>query len=836
MKSIFFFLSILPLITLIIINVDPNKEGTFFTDSESTVTIYIPLDELPSNSSGVINIFTETKFSLTPLYRKISQNEKSAQSVKESEDDPFKIVIEPFSDGERFRILFKKLEKKDHFLSVLFRKDKETKIYIPPSIHFAHKETTVNDIVEKTHKIKGKNPIYFYIHLRSLKDYAGYEVTRSGISVITFFTENLKVAPNNIYHIDGTINTFNLMELINMNYNRVIMEIFSDVDVSETFIAKKTSVEYYRTLNWENQHLIISTHQIIPKNKDDIHKFILNKDSLASKQSDRYFVNIIHLSGTYNIEYNVYGRKTYKQIQYDKKIYKGNNLISVRGNDTYVFKINCVSKVCLLNFQLIRINTDNMNEFKFSYYTKYFYIYVENKRKFKLASEDDYIQALNSGNYKLYMKDKKGNPKVIENKRKINQFFQLVGNETEIVVSEPIVFMIFHRVREQSPYDDLSKFKDVIGFRYQFNSHDRAEIVSAYLFKIPFHLPDFHYTPHPNKAVGKPLQFHKQLNIDFFNPYLHYDSDIDRNKFALSSCRFERYLKEEEIDILLFTNKTDTLKLRELNRVLVKRHDTMKFLLPLDHDIRNETISDFNLVIVFNAVNQLNGTVLYAIADYIDYHYDSFENLQQLSFDNNGRALLIIEDINLAKGIKLETTQNTEFIIYYTYILKKQLNLVDNSKFEIKVENKKEKNIELSISPFLKSIEIDSEYNVYMQELTNKSDLNEILQTKPVSTFYDASAKEDKIKFTLPLEEKKKYYIVVSVNSLDKSQLDKGIYTLYYDPNANPLGINVNILIGIGACLLFIIAFYCLCCGKNKEDEKKEKGKELENLDEYKKI
>ena len=127
MKSIFFFLSILPLITLIIINVDPNKEGTFFTDSESTVTIYIPLDELPSNSSGVINIFTETKFSLTPLYRKMSQNEKSAQSVKESEDDPFKIVVEPFSDGERFRILFKKLEKKIIFFLFYSEKTKRQK-------------------------------------------------------------------------------------------------------------------------------------------------------------------------------------------------------------------------------------------------------------------------------------------------------------------------------------------------------------------------------------------------------------------------------------------------------------------------------------------------------------------------------------------------------------------------------------------------------------------------------------------------------------------------------------------------------------------------------------
>ena len=54
-------------------------------------------------------------------------------------------------------------------------------------------------------------------------------------------------------------------------------------------------------------------------------------------------------------------------------------------------------------------------------------------------------------------------------------------------------------------------------------------------------------------------------------------------------------------------------------------------------------------------------------------------------------------------------------------------------------------------------------------------------------------------------------------HSLDESQLDKGIYTIEYDPDNIP--ININLLVGIGACCIFIIACYCFCCGKKKEND-----------------
>ncbi len=832
MKIKYLLLILIPLSSSIIINLDPNKDLLTSTDSDSTFSFYVSLDQLPNNSSGVINVFPETEFSLTPLIKKFSDNEKKAQSFKENEDEIDKIKIESFSDGKRFRILFKKTSKKEHFLSVQFRKDKSTKIYFSPSKLFSHKETNVHDIIEKAHKIKSKNPIYFYINLKTLMEYREYEITQTGNSQITFFTENQDLAPLNIYHIDENINTFNLNELIQMQEDNMIMEIYNEVEATETFIAKHTAFEYYESLNWEMKDLLISTHQIIPKNKDDIHKFILNKDSLTGKKSERYFVNIVHLSGTYNIDYNLYGRNEITEIKYDKNIHKGNNLIPVKGDQTYVFKIVCLSKVCLLNFELIKTNTDKISEFKFSYFTKYFYLYVENKKTFQLPVEDDYISALNSGNYKLYMTDKKGNPKEIENVRKINEFIPLVGNKIEIIVNEPTLFLVYHNVKEfKSPYDDLSKFKDVIGFRYHINSIHEHDLISAYLFKQPFNVKDFTYSSHLKKVVGKLLHFKQYLNFDFFNPYLHYDSDVDKNKISLSTCRFERNLIEDNIDLLFYTNKTNTLKLREMNKIDLVKDNKTKFLLPLDHDIRNEIIDDYNLVIIIN--KGFKGDILFSIADYIDYFNDTFDKNEKLSFDKNGRAVIIISDINLAKGIRFESNIDTYLLVYYTYIKKSELNLVEGNKFDINIVNKNEKEVEFSISPFLKSIGVDSEYNIYRCELNDKNDLNEIIKSKPLSSFYDANAK-DKISFKVPVESKKKYYIIVMAHSLDKTQLDKGIYTIEYDPDNIP--ININLLVGISACCIFIIACYCFCCGKKKENDSNEKGHELEDLDNYKKV
>ncbi len=832
MKIKYLLLILIPLSSSIIINLDPNKDLLTSTDSDSTFSFYVSLDQLPNNSSGVINVFPETEFSLTPLIKKFSDNEKKAQSFKENEDEIDKIKIESFSDGKRFRILFKKTSKKEHFLSVQFRKDKSTKIYFSPSKLFSHKETNVHDIIEKAHKIKSKNPIYFYINLKTLMEYREYEITQTGNSQITFFTENQDLAPLNIYHIDENINTFNLNELIQMQEDNMIMEIYNEVEATETFIAKHTAFEYYESLNWEMKDLLISTHQIIPKNKDDIHKFILNKDSLTGKKSERYFVNIVHLSGTYNIDYNLYGRNEITEIKYDKNIHKGNNLIPVKGDQTYVFKIVCLSKVCLLNFELIKTNTDKISEFKFSYFTKYFYLYVENKKTFQLPVEDDYISALNSGNYKLYMTDKKGNPKEIENVRKINEFIPLVGNKIEIIVNEPTLFLVYHNVKEfKSPYDDLSKFKDVIGFRYHINSIHEHDLISAYLFKQPFNVKDFTYSSHLKKVVGKLLHFKQYLNFDFFNPYLHYDSDVDKNKISLSNCRFERNLIEDNIDLLFYTNKTNTLKLREMNKIDLVKDNKTKFLLPLDHDIRNEIIDDYNLVIIIN--KGFKGDILFSIADYIDYFNDTFDKNEKLSFDKNGRAVIIISDINLAKGIRFESNIDTYLLVYYTYIKKSELNLVEGNKFDINIVNKNEKEVEFSISPFLKSIGVDSEYNIYRCELNDKNDLNEIIKSKPLSSFYDANSK-DKISFKVPVESKKKYYIIVMAHSLDKAQLDKGIYTIEYDPDNIP--ININLLVGISACCIFIIACYCFCCGKKKENDSNEKGHELEDLDNYKKV
>ena len=835
MKATYIFLFLFPLINSLVVNIPPNKELNTETDSQQTFTFYFSLDNLPVDSSGVINLFTTEHFALNPLYKKFAQSENGAKSVKDSEDEHDKIRIESFANGARFRILFKKTEKKQHFITVTFRKDKDTKIYIPEPKLFTHKETSVHDIIEKTHKIKGNNPIYFYIHLPSLKDYIEYEITQSGNSQITFFTENKELAPSNIYHIDENIDTFNLYELINMQEDDMIMEIYNEHDVSESFIAKHTAFEYYETLDWENQGLLIVTHQIIPKNKDDIHKFILNKDSITKKTSERYFVNIIHLSGTYNIDYNIYGSKNITEIKYDKKIHRGNNLISVSGDNTYVFKIICLSKVCLLNFQLIKTNTDKINQFKFGYYTKYFYLYVENKRTFELDVENDYLSALNSGNYKLYMTDSKGNPKVVENKHKINEFVPLVGKKIEVVVNKPTLFLLYHNIKEEkSPYDDLSKFKDVIGFRYHFNSIEEHDVVSAYLFKQPFNVKDFNYSPHQNKFIGKLIHFKKQYNFDFFNPYLHYDSDIDKYKFALSTCRFEKNLLEENIDLLFYTNKTSTLKLREFNEVNLVKNNKTKFLLPLDHDIRNDTIEDYNLVIIIDQDEKINGVVNYSIADYIDYHYNAFEKEEKLLFDKNGKSIIIISDINLAKGIRFVSDSDIKLIVYYTYVKKDELYLVNNNKFVINFENKLEKEIELSISPFVKSVNISSEYNVYRTELNNLTNVYKVIKEQPITSFYDANLKNDKITFKVPVDVTKKYLIIIVAHSLDKSQLDKGIYYLEYDPNKIP--INVNLLICVGACVFLIILFYCCCCGKKKEENEKEKGQELDDLDEYKKV
>ena len=841
MKSGYLILFILPLITSNVVQLDPNKASTYSTGIESHFTFYISLDEIPNNSSSVINLFTETEFSLTPLYKKFSKDENEAKSIKENEDELEKIVIEPFSDGKRFRILFKKTDKRQHYLSVSFRKDKDTKIFCPEPKFFVHHETTVTDIISKPHKIKANTPIYFYIHLRSLKKFIDYEIKRTGESLITIFVENLDIAPSNIYHIDETINTFNFMELIQMDRNRYIMEIFSDKDIEETFVAKHTQIEYYRTLNWESYELLISTHQIIPKNKDDIHKFILNKDSITKKTSERYFVNIIHLSGTYNIDYNIYGKSQVTSIKYDKEIHRGNNLLTVSGNHTYVFTINCLSKVCLLNFQLIRTNTDKMTDFKFTYYTKYFYIFVENKRTINLDVETDYINALNSGNYKLYMKDLKGNPIVVENKHKINEFVPLVGKQIEIVVKKPTLFLLYHRVLESEyPYDDLSKYKDVLGFRYQINSASTIDAISAYIFKQPFNMKEFTYTPHLNRAVGKLLPVNKQLNIDFFNPYLHYDSDLNKNYFAFSTCRFEKTLKEEEVDLLFYTNKTNTFKIRQLNYFHLKPESSYKFLLPLDNDIRNETIEDYTLIITIYLGTPIKSSIYYSIVDYIDYHYDAFDNVQTLLLGDNGRTTLIIPDINLAKGIRFQSEEDCDILVYYTYIQKVNWKLIDVNKFDIKVENKKKTELELSVQPFLKSININSEYNVYITELNQNTNLDELLKKNPNKVFYDANVKESNIKFSVPIEEEKKYLIVVSATALDKTQLDNSLYTLYYDPNPKAsysiLPINTNVLIGVGGCLIILIAICCICCCRSKKKDVKEEEKELEDLDEYKKV
>ena len=291
---------------------------------------------------------------------------------------------------------------------------------------------------------------------------------------------------------------------------------------------------------------------------------------------------------------------------------------------------------------------------------------------------------------------------------------------------------------------------------------------------------------------------------------------------------------EENIDLLFYTNKTSTLKLREFNEVHLVKNNKTKFLLPLDHDIRNDTIEDFNLVIIIDQVQKLNGVVNYSIVDYIDYHYNVFEKEEKLIFDKNGKSIIIISDINLAKGIRFVSDSDIELIIYYTYIKTDELNLVNNNKFVINFENKLEKEIELSISPFIRTINISSEYNVYITELNNLTNVNTIIKENPLTSFYDANVNNEKITFKVPVDVTKKHLIIIVAHSLDKSQLDKGIYYLEYDPNTTK--ININLLIYVGACVFFIILCYCCCCGKKKEENEKEKGQELDDLDEYKKV
>ena len=821
-----------------VIELDFEKGITTNTKSDKTITIVISLKEIPDETIGIINLFTEKENSLKPLFKKFAKKKDDAESIDESEDDSFTINIETFPSGKRFRILFTKTSSKEKFLSLSFEKLKDTKITIYPSKYLVDdEETSVHDIFTKEHTIKSEHPIYFKISLKSLSEYKEDEVSKKYHSQITFFSEGKLIAPRTIYFIDENIDFFNLNELILMEEDNMIMEIYSDKDIIEHFDYKHSTIEYYESLSWEKRGVSISTHQILPNNKNDIHKFLLNKD-FVSKQSERYFLNVVHLIGKYVITYYLYGSMESESIEYNKLIHKGNNLIQINGTKTYVIDIQCKSKVCLFNFELIKSSTDNINDFKFDYYTKYFYLYVEKSRTINIdITDDDYISALNFGNYKLKMHLKKS-IKEFEAIDKINDFFPLSGNTIEIIVKKPTLFFIFHSsIIDKNPYDDFKKYPNSISFKYTFTTHEEHGIVPYYLFKQPLNIDVFHFNHHDNTIVGKIYHFKKELNFEFCNPYLHYDSDVDKNEYAFSSCFFEKKLKENEIDLSFNTKKMDYLELKEITRLRIKsdKDKNDKFLLLLDDRIRNTTISDYDLVLIIYTAYKTNATISYSISDYIDFQNDIYEKKKSLEFDKHGRCIETISNIDLAKGIKFSSNYKGKILFYYTYIKKNDLNLIDSKRFKIDVTNFNSKEIHLIINPFLKTIGIDSEYKVYKVDYNEtRNDLGKLIKTQPIVIFNDIKKGNNKLDFIVPIEGRKKYFIAVVAYSLDKkTQFNQTIYLpLEFDPDK---------IILPSKYIFYILLILIICFGvyylffKNKKVEiirdVQEEMKEIDNYD-----
>jgi len=821
-----------------VIELDFEKGITTNTKSDKTITIVISLKEIPDETIGIINLFTEKENSLKPLFKKFAKKKDDAESIDESEDDSFTINIETFPSGKRFRILFTKTSSKEKFLSLSFEKLKDTKITIYPSKYLVDdEETSVHDIFTKEHTIKSEHPIYFKISLKSLSEYKEDEVSKKYHSQITFFSEGKLIAPRTIYFIDENIDFFNLNELILMEEDNMIMEIYSDKDIIEHFDYKHSTIEYYESLSWEKRGVSISTHQILPNNKNDIHKFLLNKD-FVSKQSERYFLNVVHLIGKYVITYYLYGSMESESIEYNKLIHKGNNLIQINGTKTYVIDIQCKSKVCLFNFELIKSSTDNINDFKFDYYTKYFYLYVEKSRTINIdITDDDYISALNFGNYKLKMHLKKS-IKEFEAIDKINDFFPLSGNTIEIIVKKPTLFFIFHSsIIDKNPYDDFKKYPNSISFKYTFTTHEEHGIVPYYLFKQPLNIDVFHFNHHDNTIVGKIYHFRKELNFEFYNPYLHYDSDVDKNEYAFSSCFFEKKLKENEIDLSFNTKRIEYLELKEITRVRIKsdKDKNDKFLLLLDDRIRNTTISDYDLVLIIYTAYKTNATISYSISDYIDFQNDIYEKKKSLEFDKHGRCIETISNIDLAKGIKFSSNYKGKILFYYTYIKKNDLNLIDSKRFKIDVTNFNSKEIHLIINPFLKTIGIDSEYKVYKVDYNEtRNDLGKLIKTQPILIFNDIKKGNNKLDFIVPIEGRKKYFIAVVAYSLDKkTQFNQTIYLpLEFDPDK---------IILPSKYIFYILLILIICFGvyylffKNKKVEiirdVQEEMKEIDNYD-----
>ncbi len=94
------------------------------------------LYELPNNYSRRINLSTKTKFSLTSLCKKKFWGWKSIKIVKKSEDELQKIIVEPFSDCGRFRILFKKKLIKDKIIYQLILEKLKIQKLIPRTKNF----------------------------------------------------------------------------------------------------------------------------------------------------------------------------------------------------------------------------------------------------------------------------------------------------------------------------------------------------------------------------------------------------------------------------------------------------------------------------------------------------------------------------------------------------------------------------------------------------------------------------------------------------------------------------------------------------------------------------
>ena len=86
-----------------------------------------------------------------------------------------------------------------------------------------------------------------------------------------------------------------------------------------------------------------------------------------------------------------------------------------------------------------------------------------------------------------------------------------------------------------------------------------------------------------------------------------------------------------------------------------------------------------------------------------------------------------------------------------------ELLLTDRKRFKINVINYN-KEINLQITPFLKTIGIDSEYKVYKEDYNaTRNDLGKIIKTIPILIFNDTKHKNDKIDFNISIEGRKKY-------------------------------------------------------------------------------